>query len=1001
MNSKRVQSFTDPLPQGKKTRLEGTMGAMGTSGQTNSLPQYSQDKSLPYRHTYMSCSLSGQETLDLPSPWSPSRIFVRNGGSPVVHTSSTEGSITNPAIYRPENVDFPEDSGSPTVAEEAVVKQKLAYCTRSPSKHSPSGVGLISPIPFRKIPIGCTSLSSSTAGKTRGLAVPKPVYGHSPCCAGQKCTVGHSYTMDQGRQRMPPQMFEDDRVTYYGHWACTHKKDSEALIQQGLLPFEHCGERVPLKDVTTDEYHGLSPSKPQRVSAFSDPRQSNYMYNHVNPFVPSSPDRCQRFQMPRHPHKDLTPMYEPVPGMQYGTHVPIYHSDCPHTSKYRDVPQHSLLYCPTNSIDVYRPESSQQSSGQRPIVQPFFRDFKNPYTAVPSSHPVVRAVPAYPAYRTHLNTRHMNPFNKRPFCPSVLQQVEQPLDFSMRREQNADSNREHPSQGPPGIKGTFHQTEPQAHYMVSTNLHVENPSLDSPCQGQDNCHFNGHGYRASPTCTGEVFIKKQSLGFSDKSGNGAALPKKLGVETDKSCENDSSLNLQTIHQLKANETKHPYSPPMPVINRVFSLAPYKAYLAATGVLSPAQDPSSPMLASDSKSPKDEADAQNTDTKTNLDKEIFKVRVKREKIEPDDGACQSEKESHSPVISQNNHHVNVKEEQDNLELTEGDTKDNLDVNSGFYSGSKSVTSETPEHPLEGTIGCSVMDGVPMLTQNSNPKQSDFPAPLSCKLPIPTPTNQATFSLNKIPPHCLKLTGFKIILPEVFKTPVSPVPEAVQSPVENKVAISSRRARYQFMELHQSLCRLVSSCVSQTSHRDLRNWLSSLELDESASPASKAQKVSCLLGSKAREVWMKDEDMVRALQKVLNQLENYVRIQECPFPHVIRAGAVFVPMLVVKEVLFPQVQGTFIDQVLQEHRVELRPTTLSEERQLTQLHKRAFSSKLRRLLSLKHLPDIYPDVLNLLYYAGVCKSLGELRIAFLKLVENWILYDLKECRKICIF
>ncbi|KAK3570739.1 hypothetical protein QTP86_025380 [Hemibagrus guttatus] len=115
------------------------------------------------------------------------------------------------------------------------------------------------------------------------------------------------------------------------------------------------------------------------------------------------------------------------------------------------------------------------------------------------------------------------------------------------------------------------------------------------------------------------------------------------------------------------------------------------------------------------------------------------------------------------------------------------------------------------------------------------------------------------------------------------------------------------------------------------------------------------------------------MVRALQKVLYQLENYVQIQECPFPHVIRAGAVFIPMLVVKEVLFPQVQGTFIDQVLQEHRVELRPTTLTEERQLTQLHKRAFSSKLRRLLSLKQLPDVYPDVLNLLYYDGVCKFL----------------------------
>ncbi|KAG7276267.1 hypothetical protein CRUP_018649 [Coryphaenoides rupestris] len=80
------------------------------------------------------------------------------------------------------------------------------------------------------------------------------------------------------------------------------------------------------------------------------------------------------------------------------------------------------------------------------------------------------------------------------------------------------------------------------------------------------------------------------------------------------------------------------------------------------------------------------------------------------------------------------------------------------------------------------------------------------------------------------------------------------------------------------------------------------------------------------------------------------------------------------MVVKKLLFPQVQGSHIDQVLQEHKVELRPTTLSEEKHLTQLHKQAFSSKLRRLMSLKHLPDIYTDVLNLFHHACVSKRLG---------------------------
>ncbi|MFT7806782.1 uncharacterized protein C15orf39 homolog [Arapaima gigas] len=79
---------------------------------------------------------------------------------------------------------------------------------------------------------------------------------------------------------------------------------------------------------------------------------------------------------------------------------------------------------------------------------------------------------------------------------------------------------------------------------------------------------------------------------------------------------------------------------------------------------------------------------------------------------------------------------------------------------------------------------------------------------------------------------------------------------------------------------------------------------------------------------------------------------------------------------KEVLFFDVPGELIDQVLQEHHVELRPTTLSEERHLMQLQKRACSSKQRRLLSLKQLPDIYPDILNLFYFTCVKERLGSM-------------------------
>lgn len=182
------------------------------------------------------------------------------------------------------------------------------------------------------------------------------------------------------------------------------------------------------------------------------------------------------------------------------------------------------------------------------------------------------------------------------------------------------------------------------------------------------------------------------------------------------------------------------------------------------------------------------------------------------------------------------------------------------------------------------------------------------------------------------------------------------------------------RKHFFELHHSLHKLISKSVLASPEQKLRTWLSQLELGDPASSSPKFKKVSCLFGLKARELWL-NEEIKLALQDLLQRLSEYTAQERCPFPHVMRAGAVFVPMLVVKELLFPMVQGNYIDQVLQEHKVELRPTTLSEEKILIQLHKRVCSSKLRRLMSLKHLPDIYADVVNLLYYTCVSKHLGK--------------------------
>ncbi|XP_072290970.1 uncharacterized protein C15orf39 homolog [Eucyclogobius newberryi] len=238
----------------------------------------------------------------------------------------------------------------------------------------------------------------------------------------------------------------------------------------------------------------------------------------------------------------------------------------------------------------------------------------------------------------------------------------------------------------------------------------------------------------------------------------------------------------------------------------------------------------------------------------------------------------------------------------------------------------------------------------------------------------PHLEARFNFLNIPPECLKLSNYNIIFPEghllrsVQKPAKSPEEQNTQPTVPDVPL--QMPVRKHFFELHQSLTKLISKSVAATSEDTLRAWLSQMELNHIT--PSKNQKVSCLLGSKGQNACL-NEEMKSSLQQVYQRLTEYSQ-ERCPFPFVMRAGAIFLPMLVVKEVLFPSVHNGLIDQVLQEHKVVLRPTTLSEEKALIQMNKRACSSRLRRLMSYKHLPDVYTDVVNLLYYTCVCKQLG---------------------------
>ncbi|KAM6350946.1 uncharacterized protein C15orf39 homolog isoform 2-T3 [Alca torda] len=128
------------------------------------------------------------------------------------------------------------------------------------------------------------------------------------------------------------------------------------------------------------------------------------------------------------------------------------------------------------------------------------------------------------------------------------------------------------------------------------------------------------------------------------------------------------------------------------------------------------------------------------------------------------------------------------------------------------------------------------------------------------------------------------------------------------------------------------------------------------------------------TKGKEIWLAFQDVPTLLTNLLSQLETFMFARKCPFPHVVRAGAIFIPIHVVKEKLFPKLPGASIDQVLQEHKVELRPTTLSEERHLRDLELKSCTSRMLKLLALKQLPDIYPDLLNLHWHDSIRQQLG---------------------------
>ncbi|XP_034032322.1 uncharacterized protein C15orf39 homolog [Thalassophryne amazonica] len=423
------------------------------------------------------------------------------------------------------------------------------------------------------------------------------------------------------------------------------------------------------------------------------------------------------------------------------------------------------------------------------------------------------------------------------------------------------------------------------------------------------------------------------------------------------------------------------SPPMPVIDVVFSLAPYKSYLQKARALSPAKESQRTVHSPEvhevetksyikEKSPASEEQLPVVCAQTLAEKsdEALEPKcIKLEKGDPDGN------KSARKIKEEDYNETSVK-----MEKQEDGSPNNITL---FVINKCKPEELECQPPCAGENNTSDHSAQREVTKDMETFSEGNTCTERTRVAVPDPKSilppeppQNKINFKNIPLQCLKLSTYKMILPDTKQSskPVSVIEKSLGMPASANTPHLEHQmpVRKHFFELHHSLCKLVSRSVSVSSQEDLRTWLFHLELVET--PSHNVQKLSCLLGVKAREVWL-NEEIKSALHEVVERLMEYISVEYCPFPHVIRSGAVFIPMLVLKELLFPSVQGSFIDKVLQEHKVVLRPTTLSEEKLLIQLHKRSCSSKLRRLMSLKYLPNVYMDVVNLYYHACVCRHL----------------------------
>ncbi|XP_074012682.1 uncharacterized protein C15orf39 homolog [Numenius arquata] len=1032
MASKRHLESLDPVIFNKLPRLETEPAATFPASlcKSSPVPNPASEHHFNYKGSYFACPLQSPDGPEQPlGHWSPAATYLHYGPSAGNQPMPAEGPLVGCLLYRPENLGTglqpPPDTQK---GKDRLMRELLMAREKWPS--SPPAAG--HPFPVKK-PVA--------VNKAAPLAVPKPVYRAPACFVDPRVALPLGPRVESLQQRPGDTDWGLPATAPASHPLLPgdtglHKRGPHS--EHSLLPLhpslmlptkEKVGSPVAFSPYYTafEKYRGTPLLEADCPAAHSQRKV---------PEVPS-PDPWPKLQPPA-----ASPVYRDRPPACY-----------PHTHYPLPLHKAALLYHPPPPPTMEpQPYKGFGFAGSRESFPGSYLKPQAPRSFFPS--PLDTCVPraagagavASPPAKSAVLPRDAEPPRRAGYLPSP--------GFAFSPGDMAALGTSLASAEPGSPRRQAAVRHNSAFQPVCTPEKVPEGSGEGfpkgerswvkPSQGeQDPTHHPGR--------------RMASLAPQETPCGGPPAPIVIGKGN--ACKvKDAAKELvppspatSPPEGLKAprNSEASPSSPPMPVINNVFSLAPYRDYLEGTE--GSAQVPfcrehlqgDTPPRNTGRREPTALGDISVTSSLLPVGPAAGQV------LKTGSGAVQSQEEScHGKVPEKPKL---VPRELESREGSPGGVGSGepppediaLDLSlkkrlgkAGETQGPVGRTEGTPdtgdaEEEKDGPGGKvrvgegAKPEGLPLLIEVGSGDKGNFqssatfmfkkykilrsrlpttvPPPLASSPCAPQPSPPPPAPSGSIPelPRTLpaSLPAGSPPAPQVGPSALQgarpdlqqpPLPEAPSVAGEESVLLAGQceppgpqtSAGQYFSSLHTLLCDVISCSVSRSSPELLREWLKKAEMVEELGempksppkPKNGSRIPEPQKSTKGKEIWLAFQDVPTLLTNLLSQLETFMFARKCPFPHVVRAGAVFIPIHVVKEKLFPKLPGVSVDQVLQEHKVELRPTTLSEERHLRDLELKSCTSRMLKLLALKQLPDIYPDLLNLHWHDSIRQQLG---------------------------